>query len=117
MTYTVTIPGWHPTRLNQLLRNWGKEHRLKSKDRGIVGSYCLLSARIPPAMGKRRVTLTIVLGKGQRGGDVDSYHKSLLDSLKACHMITDDNQQGAELAPVQFKRAPLPGTVIELEDL
>src|SRR4051812_7545214 len=113
-TYTLTIEGWHPARLNDLLRgHWSRGHRLKKADRQIVGLAARLQG-IPPATGKRRVSLTITLGPRQRAGDVDAYQKSLLDSLVQAGLLTDDNRQGVELAPVQFERGPGRSTTIIL---
>jgi Holliday junction resolvase RusA-like endonuclease len=87
---------------------------MKSADKEVVAWYM---TTVPPATGKRRLLLTIVLGKGQRGGDPDAYYKSLLDALTTCGQLTDDNRQGVELAPVQFVRGATPATIIMLEDL
>jgi hypothetical protein len=61
MIYQLVIPGWHPVRLNQLLHvHFHKAARMKKADRELVGWYAR-QARIPPATGKRRVSLRIVL--------------------------------------------------------
>lgn len=119
--WTVTIPAWHPVKDNELItsRHWGKAYRLKQADKRMVWySFRVLPTRvIPRAKGKRRVTLTIVLGKGQRGGDPSAYWKSLLDALVDCEMLTDDNRQGVELMPVAYERAEKPATRIVLEEI
>ena len=98
-TYRLVIEGWHPARLNQLLAgHWSRCHRLKRADRQLVGLESKLQG-IPPATGKRRVSLTLVLGPRQRAGDPDSYFKSLLDALTHAGMILDDNRQSVELGP------------------
>jgi hypothetical protein len=61
-------------------------------------------AKVPKATGRRRVSLQIVLKKGQRAGDPDSYFKSLCAALVHVGMLVDDNPQGVELAPVAFSR-------------
>jgi hypothetical protein len=115
-SWEFVIPGWHPTRLNELLGHHMKAARLKSRDREIVRDHCLL-AGVPPASGKRRVTLRVVLAKGQRAGDPDCYWKSVLDALVSAGVLSDDNRQGVELAPVEFDRSRAKSTVIRLENL
>jgi hypothetical protein len=113
--YSVTIPNWHPIKLNELLRGgWRIAHRLKNVDREIV-AYAFWS--MPKAKGKRRVTMTILLAKGQRAGDPDCYWKSGLDSLVACGALKDDRRQCVELMPVKFERATRAATIITLEDI
>ena len=63
--HSLHVPGWHPTRLNRLLagRHWGPAHALKKADAEVVGLYARLQ-RIPPASGRRRVSLVITLARG-----------------------------------------------------
>lgn len=110
----VFIPRWHPATVNQLLRSVRTRIRLKKMDRHMVWAYMPAEKK---AGGKRRVHLTIVLKPGQRACDPDSYHKSLLDALKQCGMLLDDDRQHCELAPVLFERSKSWGTVIRLEEL
>jgi Holliday junction resolvase RusA-like endonuclease len=72
---------------------------------------------VPPAAGKRRVSLTLTLAPRQRGADPDAYRKSLLDALTHAGMLLDDNRQGVELGPVQFIRGEHKATAILLEDV
>ena len=117
MIYAITIPDWHPTPLNKLLGgHWAKGSRLKKIDRGIVAAHALM-ARIPPATGKRRLQLRIVLGPKQRACDSDAYFKSLCDALVHCKLLLDDNRQNVELAPVLFDRADRRRTEIVLQDV
>lgn len=115
--WTVTIPRWHPTKLNDLVSaHWGKRSRMKLADLQTVAAACL-DAGVRMALGRRRVALTIVLGKGQRAGDPDAYHKSLNDALVRCGALRDDSRTWCELAPVQFERAAQKSARIELTDL
>jgi Holliday junction resolvase RusA-like endonuclease len=117
MIYQLVIPGWHPVRLNQLLHvHYHKANRMKKTDRELIGFYAK-QAGIPPATGKRRVSLRIVLVPRQRGGDPDAYWKSLLDALVHAGLLLDDNAKGVELGPVSFVRAAKKTTVITLKDL
>ena len=114
--YVLTIPGWHPTPLNKLINcHWGTAAKRKKKDRQTI-AFANFDAGIPPATGKRRVTIRIVLGKGQRACDPDAYQKTTLDSLVACNLLRDDSRTWCELAPIEFERGKR-ATVIKLEDI
>lgn len=116
-TATVTIPDWHPVRLNELMgRNRFVIHKRKKADRELIAFYCL-QAQIPPAVGLRRITLTIILGPRQRAADPDAYWKSLLDALVQCKALKSDDRFGVECVPVRYERADRKATVIQLEDL
>lgn len=110
----IIIPNWHPAPLNKLLGgHWSKGAKFKSTDRAIVAAYAKPFAK---AQGKRRVTLRIVLGKGERACDPDAFWKSLLDALVQCGMLVDDNRQNVELMPVRFDRGARRSEIM-LEDL
>ncbi len=116
-TIEVVIDRWHPTALNRLMHgHWATGARRKKVDRRIIEAYCYL-AQVPPAAVKRRVTLTIVLGPGQRAPDPDSLWKSLLDGLTHCRALKNDSRQWVELMPVEFERGKEKGTRIVLEDV
>jgi hypothetical protein len=116
-THIIKIPRWHPRRVNQLLSaHWAVAARMKRSDVEMVHAY---SRAVPKATAPRQVTLIITLKPGQRGGDVDSYFKSCLDSLVNLQLLTDDNRQGVTLQPVQYRRGTSTdwGTEIILQDL
>ncbi|WP_337187556.1 hypothetical protein [Phenylobacterium sp.] len=113
----IFIPSWHPAKLNEILSgHWSKGHKLKKRDRQLVWAYSQKAAR---AVGKRRLELTIILKKGQRGADPDAYFKSLCDALKQEKLLVDDNRQGVELMPVRYEKAAGDewGSVIRLWDV
>jgi hypothetical protein len=115
--WRITIPWWHPVRLNELIgMHWSQIARLKKEDRGKIQAY-LREHPIPPATGPRRVHLAITLGKGQRGGDPDCYWKGLLDTLVNTKLLVDDSKEYVVLDPVDYIRAKEPETTIELTDL
>jgi hypothetical protein len=117
VTHTLVIPDWHPARLNELYAgHWGRRARLKRADRDLVGFYARLAA-IPPATGRRRVSLVLTLAPRQRAGDPDAYWKSLLDALVHAGLLVGDNRQGVELGQVRFERGPGRQTTITLDDL
>lgn len=115
--FEIVIPDWHPTRLNELIgRNRFVIGRRKKQDREFLAVYCEL-ANIPPAAGKRRLTLKITLGPRQRAADPDAYWKSLLDALVHCKALKSDDRFGVESLPVEYDRAKSKRTVIVLEDM
>jgi hypothetical protein len=115
--HSLVIPNWHPRRLNELVGcSWQKRHRLKREDRELVAGYARLAGN-PLAVVKRRVSLKLTLAPGQRAGDVDSYWKSLLDSLVCAGLLVDDDRQHVELGAVDFDHGAERETMIVLEDL
>lgn len=115
--HEVKIEGWHPTKLNTLKAvHWAVEGRMKYADACVIGGE-LRRSGVLRGMTRRRVGLVIVLEKGQRGGDGDAYWKSLLDGLKRCGALVDDNRQHCELSVVQYERQSIMSTRIILEDL
>jgi Holliday junction resolvase RusA-like endonuclease len=117
MSWTMFIPDWHPTKLNQLIgRHFAVVARLKRVDRWHIATWSLRDG-VRAAQGKRRVQLTIILGPRQRAADPDAYWKCLLDALVHCGLLKDDNRQWVELAPVEFDRGKQKATIIKLEDI
>jgi hypothetical protein len=112
--WTIELP-CHTARLNELLRSVKARVRLKKRDRGLVLVACR-NVSLPPATGKRRVSLQVTLGSGQRRADPDAWWKSLLDALRHAHAIVDDGPRWCELGPVEYARGRV-GMVITLEDL
>ena len=74
-SYTLEIPRWRPALLNELMHSVRDKIRLKKLDREMVCAYAW-QAKFPPAVGKRRVSLHVTLGKGMRKFDVDAWQKS-----------------------------------------
>lgn len=115
---SLWIPKWRPTPLNQLMEgHWSNGARKKKADRWVVLTY-VKKEKLKPAFCKRRLYVEIVLGPRQKKADPDAYFKSLCDALVHAKMLTDDNDAGVELAPVQYSRdAQNWGTLIVLEDM
>ncbi len=116
--YTLVVARWHPTRLNVLLNvHWAVRGRLRKADDATV-KIAAHNAGIPRAVGKRRVSITIVLGPRQRGGDPDTaYQKSCCDALKNAGLIRDDNRQWMAIDPITYERCKERATRIVLEDI
>lgn len=118
-THRIEIPNWHPVRLNQFTdRHWTVRSRMKKRDRNVVAAY-VLKAGAPRAAGRRRVSLEVLLKKGQRAPDEDAYWKGLCDCLNHAGMLTDDNREGVQLGEIRYTRSPdaTHGTTIILEDV
>ena len=65
-TWTLRLPGFHPTLLNTVRsRHWSAEHRAKKKDAQVYGTLALVQG-IPRATGRRRVH--ILVSGWERGG-------------------------------------------------
>lgn len=78
MMYTLTIPGWHPARLNQWQgRHWAVSARLKKRDRQRVGLESLLQG-IPKGMDKKAALQQTLLTENVHctANDVRSNHSS-----------------------------------------
>lgn len=119
MTHRIEIPNWHPSRLNQFTdRHWSVRSQAKKRDREMIATYSL-KADAPKATGRRRVSLEVLLKKGQRPPDEDAFWKSLLDGLVKAGMLTDDNRQGVQLGEIRHTRSrdATHGTTIVLEDV
>lgn len=116
VTHTLTIPNWHPSRLNQLMGHWAERARRKKGDAEFVFVYAYL-ARIPRATGKRRVDLVVTLAKGQRSPDRDAWWKSTLDALVHARLLRDDCPKWCVPGSVEYRRADGPATTILLTDM
>ena len=101
----MRIEGWHPVRLNEFVgKHWSVGAGRKKRDQTTVAKHAM-AYRTTPALGRRRVDLTIVLAKGQRRPDKDAFWKSALDALAASKLLIDDNPDGCEPGTVTYKRS------------
>lgn len=115
--YEVFIPRWRPVLLRALLhRHWAVIQKLKKADAAVIATYC---RDVPRVTGKRRVSLRIVLKPRARESDDDNLLKVLLDGLKLCGQLIDDNRRWCELGTIEYERgtAQTWGTWIVLEDV
>jgi Holliday junction resolvase RusA-like endonuclease len=111
----LRLDGFTPTSLNKLVGHWARRARLKRGDRERVLAAAI-DQQIPWAAGKRRVSLIVTLGKGQKKMDPDNCWKSLLDSLCAASLIVDDSDRWCELGGIEWKRGERQ-TVVILEEV
>lgn len=115
--WTLELPGYHPTPLNQLL---GRHHfargRLKKQDAEVIGRAVLLYG-VPPAAGKRTVRLHLVFGPGERGCDPDAYWKTLLDALVQAGALKDDTRNYVLTpAPPEYSRGESRKSYVTIEE-
>lgn len=116
MIHHITIDNWRPARDNQLMEgHWTTKHKLKSSDAEVIGTYAKLQD-VPPAKGRRRVSMEIVLAGRWKKADPLAYAKSLLDALKTCRLLVDDSDAYMVWGGVTYSKGP-PQTTIVLEDL
>lgn len=116
-SYTIVIPDWRPKSLNELFgMHYMKRWRTKWMDRDLVHAY-VSAHRIPPATGKRRVSLDIELVRPDRVMDPDNVWKHLLDHLVGCCALVDDDPEHVELGTVRQAWGSRRQTTIILEDL
>lgn len=117
--YMLSLPSWHPTPLNKLMRmHYMEAHRQNKKNKQYVAAYWLAS-RHPAATGKRRVAVTLTYAKGKRFHDPDSMQKVLGDALVACGALRNDSPRWVEWLPCVYERSNTEsfGTLITLEDI
>ncbi len=106
-----------PARLNELMsQHWGVAARMKQLYADHV-SIAKVKAGVPVATGRRRVHLTIRLTYRQRRADPDAWWKVVLDALVKAKLLKDDNPKWCVLAPVEYERGTVSGSVIVLEEI
>lgn len=116
MIQTLTIHGWLPARLNQLIGHRRKAAALKKRDRIAVAVAARFQG-IVGAKGPRRVAVELTFGKGERSGDPDAYLKSLLDALVKAGLLTGDTYRQVRWSQPEFRRGEKRKTVVTLEDI
>ena len=115
MTWQFAIPQFVPTALNALMRGRRRDRiRLAKGDRELV-TYYARSSGIPPATGKRRVSIKVSM-PGRRP-DPDSILKSTLDALVAAGLLRTDSSRWCQLGDVTVEHGDERQTVVRLEDL
>jgi hypothetical protein len=113
------IPNWKPLLLNRLLRkHWTKVSRLKKAEHEMIACYFMMSG-IKHARSKRRVSLRITLKPHGKESDDDAVWKCLLDGLKLCGAIKDDDRAHVEIGSIEYERGTAKdwGTTIVLQDV
>ncbi len=115
--WSVLIERFQPATLNKLLGHPMEAARLKAHDAEIIAAS-LYAEGVPLAVEqRRRVTLVITLGKGQRGPDKDAFDKSALDALTRCGAIVDDCDRWCEQTKPSYIYGDEKATRIILKDI
>lgn len=113
--HEVTIDGWRPALLNEIIGNVRDYYRLKRADRDAIGAAFALAA-IPRATTKRRVK-AIVRDAWRNLPDEDSIFKSLYDALVYHRYLISDQVGFVCHAEPEFLKSESRSTTIILEDL
>lgn len=104
MIHVMTIHGWVPARINQILRRGGS--KLKKRNRQRIAAEQRFNP-IPEATTRRKVTIEITWAKGDQSGDPDAYYKATLDALKHAKLLKDDTNRWVELVhPIYLPANP-----------
>lgn len=116
-TYILTIPGWHPSKVNEYRnRHWSVGARMRKRAEIHLATAALVGS-VPRATTPRRVKL--VLSGWARGGpfpDRDAHEKHFLDAMCACGLLVDDSPRWlVGRVEVEYQRGRKETTVI-LED-
>lgn len=119
MIQILYLPNYTPRSDNELLsRHWSKRGKIKKADKELFAYYAMEQG-ISAATTKRRISLRIVVPKGQRRMDTSNVKKVLFDSLKHAKVIRDDGPKWLEEGPVEYVRhdGELREVFIIVEDL
>jgi len=115
--WSLWLPTWHPPSLNVVRRqHWSKESRIKSAIAEHL-YYTCMQAKVTAAQGKRRLALTLVMGKGQRCIDRSNLGKLLLDPCVWIGMIRNDSPRWLSEPEAVYERAAEWGTRIDVSDV
>ena len=119
MTWTILLP-FATMSLNETQgQHWSWVRREKEKLAWSLRSALNRQAKIPPATGKRRVSIERT-GRGRLDQDnLIGGFKWLIDAIKAERLILDDDEAHLELValPQIVSRKVYPSTTIILEDV
>lgn len=120
--YRIFIPDWHPPRKN--VYNRGATYQARAARRRVmrlhtarmVDAY-MHAYKVPKADGKRRIQITVVMGKGKRAGDPDGYQECINDAMQDAGLILNDNHHKSEILQPKIDRAQGNATLIEVWEL
>lgn len=102
--HVLHIPDYTPLSGNIVKRGVRVSHRAKKADRELFAYYARLTD-IPVPLGRRRVSIHVVLGWGRRCLDEDNAVKVIHDSLVQCGLLRNDSPVWLERGPVRWSRA------------
>lgn len=110
---TLTVKGWLPERLNELLRShWRVRTKATERAAQLIGTERFLAGIPIGCEERRRVSVTYHQPAGV--ADDDARWKVLLDGLKGAGLLKDDSPAWCEMGTVATVRGEM-RTVIVLE--
>ena len=113
--WTVILWDWRPPTANELFRGKLRRRMSLEKDaKAFLSVYCRLF-EVPPATGKRRVTIRVEMPT--RRCDPDAFFKATFDALVACGALKGDSAVWLEIGTPEIVHGERLKTVITLEDL
>jgi hypothetical protein len=114
--YRLEIPATPPS-LNRLMRGRIRDRIRLGKSWRFAVHLAFHLSGIPRATGRRRVTLSVTWGPGERSIDPDNLNKCLGDSLKTAGAIRGDSYRWVTWGEAVYRRGPTARTVVVLEDV
>jgi len=94
-SWTVVIPGWIPANKNLKARGPWKWHRARKRDNTVIATALVL-AGVPPAWGKRRVSLAAEKQNARNLPDPQNLEESFFDSLECGKFLIKDSPEWME---------------------
>ena len=89
---------------------------MKKADRESV-AFAVALCGVPAATCRRKVSMLIVLPKGERTPDPDAFDKSLRDALVACGALKNDSAKWVAGEDPRFARGESLVTFVTLENV
>jgi hypothetical protein len=115
--WEVTLQDWIPTSLSTLMHiNHWKAGKIKH-DEAMLIATAFRKAGATGAIGKRFLTMTLILTPRMRERDQDNVWKGVKDGLKRCGAVVDDSPKWLDHDKPQYERAETKATRLRLEDV
>jgi Holliday junction resolvase RusA-like endonuclease len=118
--WSIRLEDFGVTSLNKLMRiHWGQRKAIRDE----VQLRTRIAHQdapwtIPPAAGRRRVTIRVNWGpKGRCEPDPDNVVKYLLDSLVALRLLVDDSYEYLEKVDGPPRKCNAPAVILMIEDI
>jgi hypothetical protein len=115
--WEVTIENWIPESLSRLMHiNHWTAGKIKH-DEAMKIATAFRDAGATAAIGKRYLTMTLILSPRMRERDQDNVWKGTKDGLKRCRAVVDDSPKWLDHDKPLYERGPVKATRLRLEDV